>query len=138
MTPQQVLLVQRSFPAIAPVAEQVGGLFYARLFELDPDLRHLFSGEMAPQSRKLIEMLAAAVHLLDQPDRLLPVLRQLGARHVAYGVREADYATVGAALIWTLRQAVGETFTGDLEAAWVALYDLVARTMQAGAREQAA
>lgn len=138
MTTRQIQLVQESFATVGPVAEQVGGLFYARLFELDPALRGLFSGEMAAQSRKLVDMLTFAVTQLDRPELLRQALRQLGARHVGYGVREPHYRTVGEALIWTLRQALGPSFTAELEQAWTTLYQLVAQTMLEGARAQAA
>jgi hemoglobin-like flavoprotein len=38
---------------------------------------------------------------------------------------------VGAALLWTLAQGLGEGFTAETEAAWVAAYTLLAETMQA-------
>ena len=38
MTNEQIKLVQDSFRQVAPIAETAAQLFYARLFELDPDL----------------------------------------------------------------------------------------------------
>jgi hemoglobin-like flavoprotein len=130
MTPQQIALVQSTFQFVLPIADQTTALFYARLFELDPSLRHLFNGQMADQRRKLTDMLAFAVSQLERPDLLLPALRDLGARHVNYGVQDAHYATVGSALIWTLRQGLGPTFSRDVEAAWTALYQLISDTMR--------
>jgi hemoglobin-like flavoprotein len=112
------------------MADQITALFYARLFELDPSLRHLFSGQMADQRRKLTDMLAFAVNQLERPDLLLPTLRELGARHVNYGVQDAHYDTVGAALIWTLRQGLGTAFPREVEIAWTALYQLISATMR--------
>ena len=88
-------LVQDSFRQVAPIAETAAQLFYARLFELDPDLELLFKGNLSEQGRKLMQMLGLAVNSLDRLDQLLPVVRSLGARHVGYGVRDKDYDTVG-------------------------------------------
>ena len=129
----QIRLVQDSFRQVAPMAEAAAGLFYARLFELDPDLRSLFKGDMTEQGRRLMQMLGLAVKSLDRPEQLLPAVRALGARHVAYGVREKDYDTVGGALLWTLRQGLGDAFTPEVEAAWAEVYAALAAAMQDGA-----
>ena len=46
MTNEQIKLVQDSFRQVAPIAETAAQLFYARLFELDPDLESLFKGNL--------------------------------------------------------------------------------------------
>jgi hemoglobin-like flavoprotein len=66
---------------------------------------------------------------------MVPVVRQLGARHADYGVRDEHYATVGAALLWTLEKGLGEAFTADVRSAWSRAYAVLAGTMQAGAAE---
>ena len=135
MTNEQIKLVQDSFRQVAPIAETAAQLFYARLFELDPDLELLFKGNLTEQGRKLMQMLAVAVNSLDRMDQLLPVVRSLGARHVSYGVRDKDYDTVGQALLWTLRKGLGDGFTPDVEAAWTNVYTTLASAMQSGTGE---
>lgn len=63
------------------------------------------------------------------------MLRELGRRHVAYGVRVEHYDPVGAALLWTLAQGLGPAFADPVRDAWTAAYALVARTMQDGAAD---
>ena len=133
MTNEQIKLVQESFKQVAPIAETAAQLFYARLFELDPDLELLFKGNLSEQGRKLMQMLGLAVNSLNRMDQLLPVVRSLGSRHVSYGVRDKDYDTVGKALLWTLRTGLGEAFTPNVEAAWSNVYATLASTMQSGA-----
>jgi methyl-accepting chemotaxis protein len=130
MNPRQVLLVQESFARLTPLADSAAALFYRRLFELDPALTRLFRGDMAAQGRRLMAMIGMAVGALGDPDALLPMLRALGARHAGYGVRPADYETVGAALLWTLEQGLKSDFTPEVRAAWSETYGLLARTMQ--------
>jgi len=137
MTNEQIKLVQDSFKQVAPIAETAAQLFYARLFELDPDLEQLFKGNLSEQGRKLMQMLALAVSSLDRMEQLLPVARSLGTRHVSYGVQDKDYDTVGQALLWTLRKGLGDAFTPDVEAAWSNVYAALASAMQSGAETPA-
>lgn len=134
MNHRQIDLVRHSFALVQPIATQAAALFYDNLFQADPSLRGLFRGDMVHQGERLMSMIGGAVNLLDRPDALVPVLRQLGARHLGYGVVDAHYATVGAALLLTLEQGLGEAFTPDTRAAWTEMYGIVSRTMTEAAR----
>ena len=135
VTQTQKALVQQSFAAIAPIADDAAALFYRRLFELDPSLQAMFRGDMVEQRRKLMQMLSAAVKGLDRLDQLVPVVQDLGRRHAGYGVEDRHYETVGAALIWTLEKGLGEAFTTETKEAWVTVYTLLATTMKDAVRE---
>jgi len=135
MTPRQVQIVQQNFEKVMPIAEVAAGLFYARLFELDPSLRKMFKGDMKRQGGMLMSMLASAVRGLSNPNGLIPVLTALGRRHDGYGVVDAHYTTVAEALLWTLQQGLGEEFTAESREAWTAAYTMMATVMQQGARE---
>jgi hemoglobin-like flavoprotein len=138
MTPHQITLVRSSFAAVAPIAEQAAALFYDNLFAADPQLKPLFRTDIGHQGQRLMAMIGAAVGLLDHPGKLMPVLRQLGTRHAGYGVQPRHYDTVGAALLKTLGQGLGEAFTPEVRAAWAAMYMMVAAEMQAAAEPVAA
>jgi hemoglobin-like flavoprotein len=133
MTPRQIALVQETFEQVAPVADVAATLFYARLFDLDPSLRPMFAPDLDEQKRKLMQTIGVAVRGLGDITSLLTAVRALGARHAGYGVIDAHYATVGAALIWTLGHALDEAFTDEVRDAWIAVYTLLADTMKAGA-----
>jgi hemoglobin-like flavoprotein len=111
MTPEQIALVQGSFAHVVPIAATAATLFYQRLFVLDPALRLLFPSDLSDQGRKLMTMLRVAVNGLDRLDTIVPAVHALGRRHVGYGVIDGHYATVGAALLWTLQQGLGDVFT---------------------------
>ena len=108
MTRNEKNLVLRSFAQVMPIAETTAELFYGRLFELDPTLRPMFRGDMREQGRKLMQMLAVAVHGLDRLHEILPAVRAMGRRHAVYGVTDEHYDTVASALLWTLEQGLGE------------------------------
>lgn len=138
MTPEQKKLVQQSFAKVLPIKSQAAELFYGRLFELDPSLRAMFKNDMKRQGEMLMSVLAMAVNGLDRLHAIIPAVEALGRRHVGYGVRDEHYDTVGAALLWTLEQGLGDAFTAETRAAWAACYGLLAGVMQDAAAEQAA
>ena len=137
MTPEQKNLVQSTFAAIAPSADTAAKLFYTKLFELDPDLKPLFRGNMDEQGRKLMIIIGTAVNGLDVLDEIVPVVEDLGKRHVDYGVKDKDYNTVGTALLWTLEQGLDNKFTADVEEAWTVVYSLLADIMKTAAAKAA-
>ena len=131
MDQESIRLVQQTWKQVDPIRDQAAALFYGRLFELDPSLRPLFKGDMAEQGRKLMNMLATAAMGLDRLDGIVGEVQALGRRHVAYGVQDAHYDTVGAALLWTLEQGLGDAFTPQVKAAWAEAYTLLADTIRA-------
>jgi len=136
VTKEQVALVQNSFAAIAPIADDAAALFYRRLFELDPSLQAMFKGDMTEQRKKLMHMLTLAVKGLNRLEQLVPVVEDLGRRHVGYGVEDRHYETVGEALLWTLEKGLGPAFTPETKEAWVTVYGLLSTTMKAAAARE--
>jgi hemoglobin-like flavoprotein len=130
MQPAQIDLVKSSFAKVVPISEAAAALFYERLFTLDPSLRPLFKGDMAEQGRKLMAMLATVITNLHRLDELTPAVHDLARRHTGYGVKDAHYDTVGAALIWTLEQGLGPEFTDETRASWLACYTILAGEMK--------
>jgi hemoglobin-like flavoprotein len=133
MTPEQHALVRESWRQFQPTLG-AGAHFYDRLFQLDPEVAPLFAGvDLEALQRKLMQMLAEIVRALDEPDELVTQVAALGRRHVHYGVKDADYQSVGAALLWTLEQGLGEAFTPAVREAWSEAYLLVATVMRRAA-----
>jgi len=133
MTPRQVDQVQASFAKIVPIADQAAALFYGRLFETAPEVKALFSGNMHIQGQKLMAALSMVVNSLAQIEEITPMACNLAKRHLAYGVRQDHYAVVGAALLWTLEQGLGDEFTPGLRAAWATAIANLSETMIASA-----
>src|SRR5262245_30195872 len=128
LTQQQIALVKETFQEIVPMTDVAADLFYSRLFLMDPTLKAVFRGNLKAQERELMKMLAVAVAALDDVEKILPAVEDLGRRHVQYGVKREHYETVGAALLWTLEEGLGDQFTPRVKEAWTALYQLVATT----------
>jgi hemoglobin-like flavoprotein len=140
MTPDQVKLVQDSFAKVAPISEQAAVLFYDRLFEIAPQVKAMFPEDMTEQRRKLMMMLAAVVSGLGNLESILPAASALAKRHVGYGAHAEHYPVVGAALLWTLEQGLGDGWTPELADAWGTAYGTLSGYMisEAYDRSQAA
>lgn len=122
MEPEMAKLLRRSFAQIARRKSAVGRLFYARLFTFAPELRALFSNDLASQSRKFVDTVGLCIAQIDHPEMLETTLRDLGERHATYGVKTEHYPLVGAALISTLEETFGDGFRPEVREAWATLY----------------
>jgi nitric oxide dioxygenase len=129
MTPEQINLVQSSFEKVVPIADDAAALFYARLFEIAPEVQPLFKGDMADQGRKLMMTLGTVVRSLDRLDSVMLAVKALAVRHAGFGVKPRHYEPVGFALLWTLQQALGEAFTPETSEAWAKAYGLLSEAM---------
>jgi|GEM_PF-455542 len=137
LTAEEVRLVQETFRKVDPFAPLVADLFYRRLFEIAPQMQRLFPADLTDQKAKLMAMLAIIVANLDQLEEIVPALRDLGRRHVAYGVGMEDYEPVRQALMWTLEQGLRQDFTPAARSAWEATFRAFTTQMMAGAEDPA-
>ncbi len=133
ITPRQKALVQSSFAKVEPIADDAAKIFYDKLFEYDPKLKHMFKSDMKAQGRKLMSTLKVAIKGLDDLDSLVPVLENIAVQHLSYGVKDKDYTTVGNALLYALKTGLGSEWTPELRQAWVDTYRIVATVMKSKA-----
>ena len=138
MPHESIELVRSSCRKMLPVSEQVAQAFYSRLFERYPEVRPLFKGDMAEQGDKLMSLINIAVNGLDLLDSLAPPLQELGARHMAYGVKDEDYAKVIEALLWAISHQLQADFTSEVERAWRDTLNTLTSIMLEGAASQRA
>ncbi len=130
MTPTEQQLIRSSWSGVEPIADRAAQIFYGRLFELDPSTQDLFRHtDMEKQRKLLVQTLAVVVANIGRLDQVIPAVQALGRRHAGYGVEVEHYATVGAALIWTLEQGLGDAFTNETRLAWVDAYRRLSSTM---------
>ncbi len=125
----QKQLVKTSFARVEEISDVAADLFYQRLFDASPELRSLFSDDLTDQKKKLMGALKVLVNTLDNPDKLIPILEDMGRKHKTYGVVEDHFVPVADALVWTLEEGLGADFTEDVRHAWTALYSAVASIM---------
>jgi hemoglobin-like flavoprotein len=127
--------LETSFDAIAPRGDELVDDFYARLFEAAPAVRPLFSADMTKQKAMLLSALVLVRKSLRDLERILPTLRALGARHVAYGAKPEHYAVVATTLVASMAAVAGDAWTPEYEAAWSAAVGTIAAVMIEGAEQ---
>ncbi|MBK0329166.1 globin [Rhodobacteraceae bacterium F11138] len=103
--------------------------FYEALFRREPVLRDLFREDLAGQGMKFMTTLAVILEKLNDEDADAAQYTGLGRQHASLGVKAADFAPMGEALIETLRAGLGADFTPELELAWHKAYAQVAAAM---------
>ena len=138
MIPTQVALVQDSFAKVVPIADQAAEIFYGRLFEIAPEVKPLFKGDMAKQRRALMGTLAVVVNGLSDLPSVLPAASALAKKHVTYGVKAEHYLLVGMALLWTLEKGLGAAWTPEVADAWSEAYGVLSGFMVSEAYGQQA
>ena len=129
MTSQQIKKLRDSWRDLDAQLPQLSRRCYARLFECDPTLRPMFTGDMGAQQAKLIDTLTRIVAHLDRPAAVADELQALGMRHVGYGVREEHYAALENALMLALRDTLGPGFDAQTETAWRLAFVSAAQAM---------
>lgn len=128
--------LETSFDLIAPNGDELMDEFYARLFERAPAVKPLFANtDLKRQKAMLLSTLVLLRKSLRDLDAVLPKLRALGARHVAYGAEPAHYPVVGEALIASMAAVAGDAWRPEHEEAWSEAFGVVAAAMMDGAAD---
>ena len=130
----RIKLVETSFNKIKPRAKAFASSFYQNLFETYPETQGLFSKtDMDKQEKKLISSLVLLVEGLRTPEALIPVLKDLGARHKGYGTLTEYYPFVGNMLLKTFAEYLQDDWTPEVAQAWVDTYTTISELMLEGA-----
>lgn len=129
-------LLETSFDLIAPRGDDLVDSFYARLFAAAPEVRPLFAAtDLRRQKHMLLAALVRLRRSVRNLDAIVPSLRGLGARHVAYGARPEHYPIVGEALIASMAEIAGTAWRPEYSRVWADAFEVVAATMLDGAAE---
>ena len=124
-----------SWAKVAAAGDNVPLYFYSHLFLSHPEVRSMFPIQMSGQRDKLVAALGAVVSNVDELDKVMPLLEQLGRDHRRFAVITEHYTAVGASLLATLKKFLGRYWTPDLADTWAQAYGLVAKVMVAAAEQ---
>jgi len=141
LTSDDVASVQGSWEIVgsAFTPEDVGVLFYKRLFTIAPEALQLFSfkdepnvlesEKMRAQGGKTVKAVNTAVTGLNDLEKTVPTLQALGKIHAGLGVQARHFDIVGQALLDTLEAGLGDKWNSNLKASWAKVYKIVAKVM---------
>jgi hemoglobin-like flavoprotein len=122
--------LETSFDLVAPRGDELVDTFYARLFAAAPAVRPLFAAvDLDEQKAKLLATLVLLRKSLRDLGAVVPKLRELGRRHVAYGAQAAHYPVVGEVLIASMAEVAGDAWRPEYGRAWADALQVVAGAM---------
>ena len=127
--------LKASWGNVVAAGDDVPLYFYSHLFLSHPELRAMFPLQMTGQRDKLVTALGAVISNVDELDKVVPLLEQLGRDHRRFSVVTQHYEAVGASLLATLKRFLGPSWTADLADTWAQAYGLVAKVMVAAAEQ---
>ena len=129
MTADEQKLVLDSLALVQPISDRIAKSFYLHLFEIAPQTRKLFTGDMDRQGTMLMTSLSLAVNKLGEMESARPSVQALGERHYSYGVKLEHYPLAIESFLWALEQHLGEYFTPAHRDAWRAAFQSLADEM---------
>ncbi|XP_041469276.1 uncharacterized protein LOC121419053 isoform X3 [Lytechinus variegatus] len=143
LTTEQKNLIKGSWRIVAPEKAKCGAVLFAKLVTDHPHIGRLFpfggrnqsyqsllmDDKLKAQGLLVMQTIGDAIRVLDNPDKLLPVLSELGKRHVSYGVTKSDFAPIGTALMNTLKESLGNSFNDNTKNAWLIFWQLIEETI---------
>ncbi|WP_097246583.1 FAD-binding oxidoreductase [Nocardia amikacinitolerans] len=141
MDSRTVALIRTTFKAVAAEEggpERLARSFYAILFSDYPQVRDFFPAAMDSQRDRLVKAIGYALDRLEEPNKLLPFLAQLGRDHRKYGVQAEHYVAVATSLKTAMRRFAGtEMWTDEVERAWDEGLTVIGETMMGAAEKEA-
>ena len=127
--PDPSLVVQETLGSILDPEARFAEVFYRRLFELAPQVKSLFRGNMEKQGQMLGHMIEGVVYASSRPENLVLGLQSLGRQHAGYGVSREHYALVRRALLDTIQDVLGDKYAPDVARAWEVTIDSILHLM---------
>ena len=91
--------LKASWGNVVAAGDDVPLYFYSHLFLHHPELREMFPLQMTGQRDKLVTALGAVISNVDELDKVVPLLEQLGRDHRRFSVETPHYEAVGASLV---------------------------------------
>jgi hemoglobin-like flavoprotein len=141
MTPEQAKLVADSFSQLEARLPELGAAVYDALFQIAPDTRAMFKGDMASQHNKLVNVLVEFAKFRKRSQHFLPAtahggeavvpgIEGLRSAHRAAGVQPEHYALMRQAILSSVAAMLGNNLDERAAEAWGAAFDVLAETMQ--------
>ena len=98
--------------------------------EADVDDEFLSDPKFIAHSVKLIGMFDTALKMLGPDGTLLTEkIKELGEKHVNYGVRAEMFPIMGKGLVAMLEKQLGDAFTDDVRSAWSNVFGAISEDL---------
>ncbi len=130
LSKEDIKRIQGSFQKLSGKQQETGDILYKHLFESNPDISKIFTGDMSEQARTFMRMIKTVVEGLNNVHIIMPAIQNMGSRHVDYGVKGEMFTHFKGSLMFALDKVLGSDFDSDTKASWSKLYDVMEELMK--------
>ena len=122
-------IIKSTVPVLRERGVEITTHFYQRMFEKNPEVAPMFdmvrqrNGE---QPKALAMAVLGAAENIENLSAIMPLVKTIGARHVAAGVKPEHYPIVGANLLAAIKEVLGDAATEEVLKAWEEAYGILA------------
>jgi nitric oxide dioxygenase len=129
LSEKTIAIVKSTAPVLEKYGQDITKRFYEMMFEAHPELLNIFNQtnqKTGRQQTALANTVYAAAVYIDQLDKIIPVVKQIGHKHRSIGVKAEHYPIVGQYLLLAIKDVLKEAATDDIIDAWGEAYGVIA------------
>lgn len=129
MNQETMQIIKSTVPVLREHGVAITTRFYQRMFENNAEVAPMFdmarqrNGE---QPKALAMAVMGAAENIENLSAIMPLVQNIGARHVACGVKPEHYPIVGSNLLAAIKEVLGDVATDDIMKAWEEAFGILA------------
>lgn len=123
-------IIKSTVPALQEHGVEITTQFYKMMFANNPEVKPFFNmgrQENGEQPKALAMTVLAAAKNIDNLESLLPVVKNIGQRHVEVGIQPEHYPIVGKNLLLAIKEVLKDAATDEIIDAWGKAYEEIAQ-----------
>ncbi|MEI5905522.1 NO-inducible flavohemoprotein [Bacillus spongiae] len=124
-----IAIIKSTVPVLETHGTKITKRFYQIMFDSHPELLDIFNHANQKQGRQqtaLANAVYAAAANIDQLEKILPVVKQIGHKHRGLGIKPEQYPIVGSCLLQAIKEVLGDAATDEIINAWGEAYGVIA------------
>eukprot|EP00388_Colpodella_angusta_P024148 GDKJ01062944.1.p1 GENE.GDKJ01062944.1~~GDKJ01062944.1.p1 ORF type:complete len:1015 (-),score=222.58 GDKJ01062944.1:2715-5642(-) len=106
--------------------EEMGIMFYDKLFKISPEIKNLFSRPQSQVGLMFAAVVAILIKAVQDPLELANQLRKIAIAHIKFNVQLYHIPIFGTCLVETVQDILQKDFTPEVREAWSMLWERVA------------
>ncbi|WP_314586001.1 NO-inducible flavohemoprotein [Paenibacillus terrigena] len=129
LNPSTIAIIKSTVPVLEVHGTAITARFYELLFTNHPELLNIFNHanqRQGKQSGALANAVYAAAANIDRLEQIIPVVKQIGHKHRALGIKPEHYPIVGEHLLIAIKDVLGDAATEEIIGAWAEAYGVIA------------
>ncbi|MDQ0162923.1 NO-inducible flavohemoprotein [Aeribacillus alveayuensis] len=130
LSKRTIQIIKSTAPVLAERGTEITTHFYKRMFSNHPELLNIFNHanqEKGRQPTALANTLYAAASHIDELEKLIPAVKQIGHKHRSLGIKKEHYPIVGENLLAAMKEVLGDAITDEVLKAWEEAYGVIAK-----------